>query len=364
MNMEIQTHSSSPPLESILPNSNTSLSKDAATSTALTSLYSTLWGHVEQVLPQRTVASLIATGHFAQGIVETSAIALQAWMKPEIPNKVNYSPELIDISEGAQEPVPKTGEIIAGSRLRTEFTETAMDIMLSSFQEKGREAGFIDLEKDMNRATFILQGHEASTKIGDPGYSTAEAKQGVTQFKNFIGVEHADCANAMARLMNQTLFTSSEALGSGSPRELPTQGITRSQNKKFTATGIKYYASIRTDVSSTLDLSALHYTLRKEETEEGEHYILEALAATPSICLFLTENSTDPTKDRLIICSDKHLKINETTFFSYKITPNPAFEKEKEVTSENFPCAIVCRAFSHNYTVEPVSTPSTTPENR
>ena len=65
----------------------------------------------------------------------------------ESPNEVNYSQELVDISSGAEDPVPKTGEIHAGSVLRAELAETAMDIMLSSFQQKGPTAGFSELKK-------------------------------------------------------------------------------------------------------------------------------------------------------------------------------------------------------------------------
>ena len=199
-----------------------------------------------------------------------------------------------------------------------------------------------------------IQRDLPSLMIGSPGCSSEEVEEGMKLFKQFIGPEHSDCANAIARIMNQTLFSSSEMLGSGADRELPTKGITRDQHQKFHDTDVQYYASTARGLSKNSQLS---YTLTKENEGDAEppYYLLEATTAGPSKYLFLTQNSTDPEKELLAMCTDPNLAITQKTSTSYKITPDPAFNQAQEVTAENFPCTIECLALSHHYSIDPAT---------
>jgi len=313
---------------------------------------SSWWGTVEQVLPKNVADAVFATGKFTQQVVEPWA----SLEKVEVANTASYSTELVDISQGQSEMVPRTGEFHAGSPLRAELTETAKDIMLHSFQRDGREAGFIDLEKDMNRAEFVLQDsiNGGSYAIGASGIEGDQAKAAVGAFQHFVGEENGDLANALARIMNQTMLSSLECIGSRSSRELPTKGIDVSHNKKFTDTGLKYYASAQAGNFGGQELSKVCYVLRKENdpTKESEYYVLEVTAATPCMAIFIPENRGDSEKECLAICSNENFKITQTTFCSYKVTPNLAFDSKSEIAEDNFPCFIECLKFFHNYRID------------
>ncbi|MFI0348402.1 MAG: hypothetical protein ACH346_06530 [Chthoniobacterales bacterium] len=220
---------------------------------------------------------------------------------------------------------PKMNTFIAGKTLRNELSEGIKQTILSSLNKRKNNV-FKALSLDLDRAHFVICDQAGFSQ----GLYTAntEKEEAIQRFKDFIGIDHPTLAEAIAIIMNQTLFADRLRLLHDTDYKFFIEG----EGQKFSSTGlIKYGGDIFLEVAN--NSVQINYNLKKQP-EELLSFILKASS-------HLDQKISD----------NESFMLKEDTFFCYQFTINPYFSETEPITLENFPCDITCLYFKHEYNI-------------